>query len=73
MRKVRLMLFLLVITLFAASIPGTPLSTAYRHSTVSADPEGDTDPQEGGEGGLGRDARCQGTWIWFFGWHCFMP
>ena len=52
MKKVRVILLLLVFGMFAASIPGTPLSPVYKHSTVRAD--GDGDPQDGCGGGRGK-------------------
>ena len=73
MKKVRVILFLLVMTLFAASIPGTPLSPVYKHSLVSAAPETSDPPQDGAGGGRGRTEECKGIWIWCFGWYCFLP
>lgn len=73
MKQVRVILFLLVITLFAASIPGTPLSPVYKHSTASADPAASNPPQEGTGGGRGKDSDCSGIWVWWFGWYCYVP
>ena len=53
MKKVRVILFLLVFGMFAASIPQTPLSPVYQHSTVRADGD-DGEGQDGCGGGRGK-------------------
>jgi len=65
MKKVRLILFLLIFGMFVASIPGTPVSPVYKHSTVRADDgEGDGDHQP--TCGDGRGKTCVGcTWVCF--------
>lgn len=74
MKKVRVILFLFVITLFAASIPGTPLSPVYNKSAVRADPLSLGDEQTGTGRGRPRDPDCpDGVWVWVFGWWCFTP
>jgi hypothetical protein len=68
-----MLLFLVVIALFTMTIPGIQRSPAHNEATVSANLEDPSDPQEGGGDGGGRDGRCKGIWVWFFGWYCYTP
>ena len=58
MKKLRVTVFLLLISVVAASIAGTPLSPLYSRSTVSADPIETGSEQDGKTTGRPKPEDC---------------